>query len=467
MLSALREALKGASLEQHSYLVGGSVRDLLMGRPVSDYDLCVEAPGGDLALASHLMAVGLVSKAQKFKKHGIITCKLGSCKLEISQTLKQHQRGEISNEGMFGNLLEDALSRDFTINSLYIRLSDMTLLDPSGRGLEDHHKRMINSIKDPELCLLDDPLRILRALRFVLEKDFIMHPDLYNAIRKLNRRLCEVPVERISEELFRMLRSSAVQTLQLLIDSGALQALSPRLYFSMMRVSEAGVTPYQMFPESAEAWDAIRFLAGMLWILCQSDRELPDSIIDSQGADTYVTAKLKELERCFVISSKTCTTLKELGNAYVYLVSSHPLQTKRLPCILYITDLLKERTGHLVCMLNWELRMSRSKAESILAKVNDLKAAESRLALAAFHLDGNALLPLVSPKDRHYLRILLLLLKLRWMQDPTTSEDSLIGLLPEMMSNNGLNLALHNLHSASSKIQLLWYMQSWMHMGLI
>jgi poly(A) polymerase len=188
------------------YLVGGSVRDALVGGPPSlpapagaDYDLTTDARPDEIERIVGGWADAVWTQGKRF---GTIGCRHGDRVYEITTHRAEVYRSDSRKPDVtFGDEVEADLSRrDFTVNALALRLPGMTLVDPYG-GLEDLAERRLRTPLDPEVSFGDDPLRMLRAARFMARFDLRPDEALVDAVRTGHGRLAIVSAERIRDEL--------------------------------------------------------------------------------------------------------------------------------------------------------------------------------------------------------------------------------------------------------------------------
>lgn len=191
------------------YLVGGSVRDLLLGRPVKDLDFATNAEptmtesAGRAAGASSVYAIG--------EKFGTIGFVFDGLNVEITTFREEHYptatRHPVVQLGV--DILADLSRRDFTINAIAIEARTGVLIDHF-QGLADIEQRIIRAVGDPEARFNEDPLRILRAVRLAAELDFRVDPETLAAMRVMAPELERISRERIAAELNRLLIAPAV-----------------------------------------------------------------------------------------------------------------------------------------------------------------------------------------------------------------------------------------------------------------
>ncbi len=214
------------------YLIGGFVRDKLIGRKTKDADIvCV----GDGILLAHKVAERFNPKpiVSYFKNFGTAHIKLDEFEIEFVGARKESYRSESRNPDVEpGSLEEDQLRRDFTINALAISLNDKdygTLIDPFD-GRADLERKIIQTPLDPEKTFDDDPLRMMRAIRFATQLNFTIESKTFEAIRHHTDRIKIITQERITEELNKILLSPKPSIgLDLLYRSGLLKLIFPQL----------------------------------------------------------------------------------------------------------------------------------------------------------------------------------------------------------------------------------------------
>ncbi len=231
IIAQISEAIKGTEFENKCYLVGGFVRDMIMGSESSDLDIVVAMDKGGIRLAEFLFEKGISSRPVIFKNFGTAFVIMGDHKVEFVMTRQESYRaGSRKPSVKAGTLKEDVFRRDFTINSILLSLSTFKLMDMTGRGLEDIEKRIIRATSDPQLLSQEDPLRMLRAIRFAVQLDFIIEEDTYGWIEKSSAAIRNISIERIRDELQRILLSDApVRGINLLLNSGLLKLIIPEL----------------------------------------------------------------------------------------------------------------------------------------------------------------------------------------------------------------------------------------------
>jgi len=229
MAILLQRAVVNTKYERNVFVAGGCIRDTILGERPSDYDLLVSRPNEPLALAQHLHSIGLSTKPQQFKRRGVVAVHIGHMPLEIAQVSTQDQSRKLECEvDRIHYLQNDALRRDFTINSLYCGIDDLEVLDPTGLGRQDLNIRIIRSVTDPCLCFKDDPLRMFRAIRLAICLNAQIEDNTWGAILNKGSSIKLVARERVKEELTKILTNDKwTDGFILLKKSGLLHYVSP------------------------------------------------------------------------------------------------------------------------------------------------------------------------------------------------------------------------------------------------
>lgn len=213
-----------------AYLVGGSVRDLLLGRTPKDFDIGTDAtPEQVRKLFRNSRIIG-----RRFRLVHIMFGR-NEC-IEVATFRRKPAAKEIPAdecffcENVFGTPEEDAFRRDFTINALFYNIDDFSVIDYTG-GLEDLRRGVIRMIGDPDERFAEDPVRMLRALEFSARLGFDLHPDIPPAIERNAELLSGAAPARLREELMELFRHKvAGKVLQRAAKLGLLEHLVPDMH---------------------------------------------------------------------------------------------------------------------------------------------------------------------------------------------------------------------------------------------
>ncbi len=233
VLQALRDAVRGTAYAGKLFLVGGFVRDQVMGLPSGKDDIDIVLEGDALALAHFLRQQGAADfEPVVYPKFGTAMVVVKGRAVEmVTARIESYAPGSRKPDSVeAGTLADDAKRRDFTINTLLQSLETGEITDPLGKAFADLDAGIIRTPTDPKLTFQDDPLRMLRAVRFAARFGFTIEPFTWKAVRQSAPRLSIISAERIRDEFCKTLMTTRAPTgLELLKDSGLLAQFAPEL----------------------------------------------------------------------------------------------------------------------------------------------------------------------------------------------------------------------------------------------
>ena len=254
----LKEALKVLYRLQEAgylaYMVGGSVRDLLLERQPKDFDIATDAKPQEIRrVFRNARIIG--------RRFRLVHILFGEVVIEVSTFRSEPRLGPpgraaagadtadpvepapellITSDNSFGTAVEDAFRRDFTVNALFYNIADFSILDYVG-GMQDLQENLLRTIGDPQVRFREDPVRMLRACELAGRLDFTIEASSQAAIHDLRQELTKASPARVSEELVALLRcGSAGKAMQWMLDLGLLEVLLPEAY-AMVQASERGL----------------------------------------------------------------------------------------------------------------------------------------------------------------------------------------------------------------------------------
>lgn len=190
-------------------LVGGGVRDLLLGLEPKDFDVATDAsPEQVRGVFRNCRLIGRRFRLAHvhFGREVIEVATFRGMQVDPSQTERDADNGMLMHDNVYGTIEEDALRRDFSVNALYYNLEDFTVLDYAG-GLADLEKGLLRLLGDPETRYREDPVRMLRAVRFATKLGFQIDPASEAPLSKLGTLLRGVPAARMFEEVLKLFMS--------------------------------------------------------------------------------------------------------------------------------------------------------------------------------------------------------------------------------------------------------------------
>ncbi|UTF51587.1 polynucleotide adenylyltransferase PcnB [Desulfomicrobium sp. ZS1] len=213
-----------------AYLVGGGVRDLLLGRTPKDFDVSTNAtPSQIKKIFQNCFLIGRRFRLAhiRFDDHVIETSTFRRCPDQEEENSDEDLY--MLRDNCYGTPEEDALRRDFTINGLFYEVERFSIIDHVG-GLSDIENRLIRCIGDPNIRFREDPVRMIRAVRFAARLDFHIEPATYNAIMRHHEEILKASPPRVFEELQKLFAyGSGEKAVRLLYKTGLLHNLLPEI----------------------------------------------------------------------------------------------------------------------------------------------------------------------------------------------------------------------------------------------
>lgn len=234
ILKDLRETIQGTLYQDRVFVVGGFVRDYLLGNSNNDIDLLID---GDISAGIYFANWFCKKKGiyhQDYNPvvyglYGTAMIHLNKQKIEtVAPRSEKYYDGSRNPDVSSSTLEEDAFRRDFTINSLFINISNGEIKDFTDNGINDLRNGVIRSCSNPDIIFSDDPLRMMRAIRFQSRFGYEIEESTWFGIKKNVDKISIISQERISEEFSKILVSKyAVQGLELLRYSGLMERIIP------------------------------------------------------------------------------------------------------------------------------------------------------------------------------------------------------------------------------------------------
>jgi putative nucleotidyltransferase with HDIG domain len=252
-----------------AYVVGGYVRDRLLARPSKDMDIVCVGSGIDLAraVAGRLRPIPRVTV---FKRFGTAMLKHRDMEIEFVGARKESYRSDSRKPTVEeGTLEEDQNRRDFTINALAVSLNERdygSIIDPFN-GLEHLEAKLIKTPLEPGKTFSDDPLRMMRAIRFSTQLGFTIDPETLSAIEQYHSRISIVSKERITTELNKIILSDKPSTgFKHLFDTGLLQKFFPEMAALQGVEVRNGKAHKDNFYHTLEVLDNLCAKTDKLWL---------------------------------------------------------------------------------------------------------------------------------------------------------------------------------------------------------
>ena len=202
---ALKVLYRLSQLGYTAYLVGGGVRDLLMGREPKDFDVGTSAKPNEVKKAfRNCFLIGRRFRLAhvRFGEKVIETATFRQNSQTVGEIIEHASEGPME-DNTFGTPQTDAFRRDFTINGLFYDIKDFSVIDWVG-GMKDIEKKIVRAIGDPEIRFQEDPVRMMRAIKFSARLGFKIEKKTAAAMKKYHRCILNAAVPRVCEEVFRL-----------------------------------------------------------------------------------------------------------------------------------------------------------------------------------------------------------------------------------------------------------------------
>ena len=256
-------------LNTDSYVIGGYVRDLILERPSKDIDFVCVGSGIDLA-KKVTATLGKKASLTVFKNYGTAAIYFEKYEYEFVGARKESYQADSRNPAVeAGSLEDDQNRRDFTINTLAISLNDRSfgaLIDPFD-GISDLEKKIIRTSRKPDITFSDDPLRMMRAIRFASQLSFDIDADSFQGIVDCKDRILIISQERITDELNKIILSDIPSYgFKLLFQSGLLELIFPEMVklHGVQKIN--GKTHKDNFYHTLQVLDNICLMTDNLWL---------------------------------------------------------------------------------------------------------------------------------------------------------------------------------------------------------
>lgn len=237
VISDLKKILK--NFDYDVYAVGGCVRDLLMGKDPDDIDLIIDAPEGEEKILGFLeenfpTRIHGVTRFGKFHTGRFILNLSDGREADLDVVMPRIESYHVGDRHPdkvdYADLSQDALRRDFTLNALYYNVKTDKIVDPTGKGRGDLGRGILRTPLDPEETFKEDPLRMMRAIRFSVCKGFTISQEVLDGILSAKESIKTIARERTLKEMSKILESeNPSMGFFMLYDSGLLENISPRM----------------------------------------------------------------------------------------------------------------------------------------------------------------------------------------------------------------------------------------------
>ncbi|MCU4675500.1 polynucleotide adenylyltransferase PcnB [Catenovulum sp. 2E275] len=384
-----------------AYLVGGGVRDILLGLQPKDFDIATNAtPEQIKSLFSNCRLIGRRFRLAHivFGRDIIEVATLRGHHDEEQENLgKQSEHGQLLRDNVYGTIDEDAERRDFSANALYYNIADYSILDYWG-GVEAIANKQIDLIGDPETRYREDPVRMLRAIRFAVKLDMQITDSTAKPIKTLAPLLQNIPKARLFEECLKLfLAGQGLNTFKFLVEYQLFQQIFPNL---AEQVADTNSKTYALITHALHNTDdrvnrnlritpAFLF-AAFLWYEVESAKAhyLSQQVPEHDALFMAIHAVLDSGQYNVVIPKRFSSTIREIWLLQPRLekrAGKRSLKVLENPKFRAAYDFLLLRAqveqGDLAELANWWTELQQSDEliqKDLIAQVSDDKPRRSR-----------------------------------------------------------------------------------------
>lgn len=438
LVKLIQESIKGTAFENHVFLVGGCVRDLLLKIPCKDVDICVDIKNGGMLFANYMAmkhqcyVAGTnpvvfetygTAKFQLYKNE-----ELKDIEIECVQTRKEQYHKESRNpDTVYGTIQEDAKRRDLTINSLYYNISTERVHDYNN-GLDDLVNQVIKTPTDPDITFNDDPLRILRVIRFSTRFGWGIEKNTWLGMVKNAPRIKIISQERISDEISKILLCEKPSIgIRKMYYCGILHRVMPDIYDTTYAF-ESKNPMVSTFDHTMNVVDTVQpYLENRLAALFHDVGRIitnrrgdvnPDKFSADVAADDLKTMKFPN----YVI--KTVETAIKFHRGFASYVDGVLPPDKKIRKFINLTGEDLGATVDLMNANNLHCTYGKKKRQvlDILNRIEEMEDAE-KAANVKLPINGNDIQQYFSIKPSPTIGILLEAVKDAYFENPNMTKD--------------------------------------------
>jgi tRNA nucleotidyltransferase/poly(A) polymerase len=452
VIEKLKTLVKDTAFEGKTYLVGGCIRDMILGKPVKDIDIVVEMPNGGVKLSNYIT---LKTKCFVEGKNPVIfetygTSKfqilsdpeIASIELECVQTRKEQYHKESRNpETCYGTISEDAARRDLTINALYYNISTGKILDYNkGMGFKDINDKVIRTPSDPDIVFTDDPLRILRVIRFATRLGWGIEKNTWLGMIKNAYRINIITKERINDELGKILVTEKPSIgIRRLRDCGILHRILPDIYDEKYAF-ESKNPVVTTFDHTMDVLDEVQpilehRLAALFHDVGKLVTDKDKTISPSKFSAELTHGDLKELKYSNNIIKSVCNAIQYHTYFSTYTDGFTPPDAK-IRKFLNTTGEDDAITLDLMEANNMHVTFNKKKRQvyGILSRIEELEE-EDKFKNIKLPIDGNDIIKEFNLKRGPKIGILLDAVKEAYFENPDMTKDECFEVVEVKLKN--------------------------------
>ena len=440
LIEKLKEIIDNSQFKGNVYLVGGCIRDMLLGKPIKDIDIVVNMPNGGINFANY---VTVKTRCFNYTKNPVVFETYGTAKfniltddkikdidLECVQTRKEQYHKESRNPNTcYGTIQEDAARRDLTINALYYNITTGKVLDYNkGIGFEDLKNKVIRTPSDPDIVFTDDPLRILRVVRFATRLGWGIEKNTWLGMIKHSHRINIISRERINDELSKILLTEKPSIgIKRLRDCGILHRILPDIYDEKYAFESKNPT-VTTFDHTMDVLDEVQpiiehRLAALFHDVGKLVTDKDRTMSQNQFSSEVTEHDLKELKFSNDIIKSVCTAIKYHSFFASYTDGYTPPDAK-IRRFLNATGDNDAITLDLIEANNLHVTFNKKKSQvfGILKRMEELEESD-KVKNIKLPIDGNDIIKEFNLKSGPRIGILLDAVKEAYFENPDITKD--------------------------------------------
>ena len=443
--AVIHDAIANTEFAGKVYFAGGCVRDYLMGNESTDIDIAVELPEGGVRFARYLHEHLNTSHPIVYHRFGTAMTIFQGIKIETVMTRTESYRPQNRNPKVcHSDLYADVMRRDFTVNSLLMSVADGSILDLCGQGRVDLADGIIRTVREPHLTFGEDPLRILRGIRFALKLGFELEPLTADGIRDHATDLQHIKQERIADEFNKLIVMPDIErTMRLLERSGvlaqilpevtALQTVLPNQYHHLNGLEHTFEVLRHCPPDPFLRWAALLHDVGKV----QCETLGKDGLLHYYGHEIKSAQIAGAILKRFMIAEPDSHRItRAIAKHMIYKNIGH--QAERIsPKNLRKLILLPEEDVELLLSLIHADNLSHAPEfcmpEQIPCLQEQLSEELKKLSGIRFNLTGKDLILELGVQQGPLVGKLLKIAKDKWLEDPGISRENLMHTLREKL----------------------------------
>ena len=452
LVNKLKEIIDDSPFKGKVYLVGGCIRDMILGKPVKDIDIVVEMPNGGTRFANYITVKTkcfnagtnpVIFETYGTAKFNILSDKeIAGIDLECVQTRKEQYHKESRNpETCYGTIHEDAARRDLTINALYYNITTGKVTDfNKGIGFDDLNNKIIRTPSDPDIVFTDDPWRILRVVRFATRLGWGSEKNTWLGMIKNAHRINIISKERINDELSKILTTDNPSIgIRRLRDCGILHRILPDIYDEKYAY-ESKNPVVTTFDHTMDVLDEVQpliehRLAALFHDVGKLATDKDRTISQNQFSAEVTEHDLKELKFPNDVIKSVCNAIKYHTFFSSYTDGFTPPDAK-IRRFLNITGDDDAVTLDLMEANNLHVTFNKKKSQvfGILNRIEELEETD-RIKNVKLPIDGNDIIKEFNLKSGPKIGILIEAVKEAYFENPDITKDECFEVVEVKLKN--------------------------------